>query len=333
MRESGCSHVALETSSHALALGRVATIEFRAAVYTRITSEHLELHGTREQYLEAKSRLLALVGARRGGIAVLDRDDPFGFPRLTRLPVDRSLTYSAEGNQAADAVARDIASDPGGLRLTVATPWGTSTLRLQLPGRFNAANALAALCAACATGSPFESALAGLEELDRVRGRMERIDAGQPFTVVIDYAHTEEALDEVLQELRPITHGRIWTVFGSAGERDRDKRPAMGRVAARRSDRIVLTDEDPREEDRLAILEEIAAGAASTGGVIGENVFLIPDRAEAIQYAISAASPGDTVLLAGKGHESSLITSSGPAPWDERAAAESALRERGFSPS
>jgi UDP-N-acetylmuramoyl-L-alanyl-D-glutamate--2,6-diaminopimelate ligase len=326
LAEAGCSHVALETSSHALLLNRVDEVEVDAAVYTRITSEHLDFHGSREGYREAKARLLERVAERGGGLAVLDRDDGFGFERLGGMPVARRLTYSAAGDPAADLRATRVVAGPEGVRLTAETPWGGAEVALRLAGRFNAANALAALAAACATGARLDGAVAGLERLDRVGGRMERVDLGQPFSVVIDYAHTADALRTVLGELRAATAGRLWAVFGSAGERDAEKRPAMGGVAADLADAAVLTDEDPREEDRLGILEAIAAGARARGMRDRDTLFLIPDRAEAVGFAIARARPGDTVLLAGKGHESCILTAAGRVPWDERAVAEGAVR-------
>ena len=169
-------------------------------------------------------------------------------------------------------------------------------------------NALAALAAACATGADLDGAVQGLEAAEPVTGRMERVDLGQPFAVVVDYAHTADALETVLSELRPTTPGRLWAVFGSAGERDVEKRPAMGAVAARLADVSVITDEDPRGEDRDRILEQIAAGAVAAGGERGDNLFVIPDREEAIAFAVANAAPGDTVLCAGKGHEKTLET-------------------------
>lgn len=324
---AGCTHVALETSSHALELNRVDEVDFDAAVYTRITSEHLDFHGSREAYLEAKARLAAAVAARAGGLLVLDRDDGFGFPRLdTAATAARRLTYSAAGDRGADLRATRVDAGPEGVRLVAETPWGEVEVRLRLAGRFNAANALAALAAACATGARLEDAAAGLEGLERVGGRMERVDLGQPFGVVIDYAHTAEALRSVLGELRVATRGRLWAVFGSAGERDAEKRPAMGEVAARLANAVVLTDEDPRGEDRDQILEEIAAGARAAGMRDHADLFLVPDRASAVAHAVEHARPGDTVLLAGKGHERCILTASGSVPWDERATAEEAVR-------
>lgn len=327
LRDAGCGHVVVETSSHALEMRRVDDVAYRVAVYTRITSEHLDVHGDRAGYLAAKSRLLGLASRRADAVAVLDADDDFGFPRLREMPVANRLTYSVSGARA-DLVAENVRSGPQGVSLRARTPWGDAHLQLRLAGRFNAGNALAALAAACSTGAPFDAAVNGIASLPRVHGRMERVDAGQDFGVVIDYAHTAEALDKVLSELRAATAGRLWVVFGSAGERDLEKRPAMGAVAARRADVVVVTDEDPRGEDRLAICEQIAAGAEAEGARRGDTLHVVPDRAEAIAFALGQAAPGDTVLCAGKGHESSIITAAGSVPWDERSVVEAALQAR-----
>ena len=326
LRDDGCTHVALETSSHALELHRVDHVAYRAAVFTRITSEHTDLHGSREAYLAAKTRLLHMVSARSDGIAVLDAGDDFAFPSLSRIPVSTRLTYSADPALRADVIAERVRTSARGVDVSARTPWGPVELSLQLAGRFNAANALAALTAARATGAPLDAAVRGLENLERVTGRMERVDLGQPYAVVIDYAHTAGSLSHVLRELRDTTDGRLWVVFGSAGERDVEKRSAMGAVAAELADVSVITDEDPRMEDRLRILEEIAAGATDAGGRRGENVVVVPDRTEAIDFAIAHAVVGDTVLLAGKGHESTLIVGTKSLAWDERAVAEAAIR-------
>lgn len=328
MADDGCVRAALETSSHALVRNRVDHVDFGCAIFTRITSEHLDEHGDRPSYLRAKAGLLERTGARGGGIAVLDRDDDWAYPVLSSLPIGRRLSYSLAGNPAADATAAEVVSGPDGVRFHARTPWGETPVHLHLAGRFNAGNALAALCAACATGASLDGALAGLQRLHRVSGRMERVDIGQPFTVVIDYAHTAESLEKVLTELRAATSGRLWAVFGSAGERDRAKRPEMGEIAARLADRVVITDEDPRDENRDAICAEIAAGAQAAGAVEGRQVTVIPDRTAAITAAIESATAGDTVLLAGKGHESCILTAAGAVPWDERATAETAIRTR-----
>lgn len=325
---SGCTHVALETSSHGLEMHRADDVEFRAAVFTRITTEHLELHGSREGYLAAKARLLERVSSRPDGIAVLDAGDPFAFPLLAAIPVATRLTYTDEAQTRADVRAEDVVTSATGVRFTALTPWGTAPVALRLAGRFNVRNALASMAAACSTGGDLEHTVRGLEAAEAITGRMERIDLGQPFAVVVDYAHTADALETVLHELRRTTAGRLWAVFGSAGERDLDKRPAMGSVAARNADISVITDEDPRHEDRDAILEQVAAGAIAAGGRRGDTVLVIPDREEAIAFAVAHAAPGDTVLCAGKGHEKTLETAGGELAWNERAVATAAILRR-----
>lgn len=327
-RRRGCSTVALETSSHALALHRVDDVSYRCAVYTRVTSEHLDIHGDRDAYLAAKARLAHMVGSRPDGVVVHDATDDFASPVLAAIPVAHRFTYSADPRVAADVGADNVRSGDDGMTFDLHSPWGSAAVRVRLPGAFNVANSLAAISAACATGAALDGAVAGVGALDRVTGRMERVDRGQPFRVVVDYAHTAESLATVLQELRTTTTGRLWVVFGSAGERDVDKRPAMGAVAARLADRVVITDEDPRGEDRLAILEDIAAGARAAGAVEGGSLDVIADRSEAIAHAVAGAAPGDTVLLAGKGHEGSIITAAGSVPWDERREAEHAIDAR-----
>ncbi len=329
---AGCTRVAIETSSHALHLHRVDDVEYDIAVFTRITSEHLDIHGSREGYLRTKRRLLEMVAGRPRGLAVLNGDDDFGFPSLVQVPVARRLTYSAAGDPGADLAALDLRVDASGVRFTAATPWGRRPVSLLLAGGFNAANALAAIGAACGSGADLDAVVRGLAGLERVTGRMERVDLGQDFQVVVDYAHTAAALETVLTELRAATGGRLWAVFGSAGERDREKRAAMGQIAARLADVIVVTDEDPRGEDRRAIIEEIADGAEAGGAVRGAGLHLVPDRAQAVAFAIGGAAAGDTVLLAGKGHERTIETAAGSAPWDERGAAVEALRRRAAVP-
>jgi UDP-N-acetylmuramoyl-L-alanyl-D-glutamate--2,6-diaminopimelate ligase len=326
--DAGCTHAAVETSSHALMLHRVDEVEYSAAVFTRITSEHLDFHGSVEAYRDAKASLLARAAQHGDGLAVLDADDGFAYPHLRALPIARRLSYSASSGSTADLHAEDVRVDAAGVHFSARTPWGDADLDLRVAGRFNVANALAALAAACGTGASLDGAVRGLAALERVSGRMERVDLGQPFSVVVDYAHTAEALRTVLTELRAATSGRLWVVFGSAGRRDAAKRPAMGRVAAQLADGIVVTDEDPRDEESTAIIAEIAAGARAAGARDGEELHCIPDRAEAVRFAVDHAAPGDTVLLAGKGHESSIVMRDGAVPWDERAAAEAAVHDR-----
>ena len=327
MRDRGLKVVVIESSSHGLALQRVVGVDFDVAVFTNIAHEHLDFHKTIEAYREAKASLIDLTAASRDkGIvktAVLNRDDP-SFAYLVDRPIARQLTYGIQMD--ADFKADRVDLIPEGLRLEASTPLGPLAVRLKLSGRWNAANALAAAAAGVAVGLTLDQIRDGLERFSGVSGRMERIDLGQPFAVIIDYAHTPQSLEKVLRELRPITKGKLIAVFGSAGDRDREKRPWMGEIAARLSDYAVFTNEDPREEDAMTILGEIAAGAEEVGWKEGENYARIEDRRQGIAQAVRRARPGDTILLAGKGHERSILIGRGKEPWDERAVAEAAIR-------
>ncbi len=329
-RDRGLDAAILEASSHALALERVAACEFDVGVWTNLAHEHLDFHHTFEAYREAKARLFEMVATappKASAIpkcAVLNRDDP-SFDAFRKIPVPRVLTYGEM--LAADVQARDVEATAAGLRFTLQAPGAVFPVRLRLAGRWNVLNALAAASAALALGAPPEAIQRGLERVDRIPGRMERVDAGQAFNVIIDYAHTPQSLEKVLRALRPLTIGRLGVVFGSAGERDREKRPWMGEIAARLADYAVFTNEDPREEDAHAILAEIAAGAQACGKREGSDFVRIADRTEAIQHAVRWAEAQDTLLLAGKGHEHSIIVGRREVPYDERATVEAALRQ------
>jgi UDP-N-acetylmuramoyl-L-alanyl-D-glutamate--2,6-diaminopimelate ligase len=327
MRDGGMKYAVIETSSHGLALQRVVGVDYDVAVFTNIAHEHLDFHKTIEAYREAKAQLIDLTaGSARKGIdktAVLNRDDP-SYAYLVNRPIARRITYGLQLD--ADLKADRVEATPEGLRVEAATPLGPLSLRLKLSGRWNAANALAAAAAGVAVGLTLDEIGQGLESYSGISGRMERVDLGQPFSVIIDYAHTPQSLEKVLRELRPITRGKLIAVFGSAGDRDREKRPWMGEIAARLSDYAVFTNEDPREEDAMTILSEIAAGAEEVGWTDGDQYARIEDRREGIAHAVRRAGPGDTVLLAGKGHERSILIGRGKQPWDERAAAEAAIR-------
>ncbi len=326
MVDQGCQSIALEATSHGLALGRLDQICFAGAVYTSITHEHLDFHKTWEAYFEAKASLLDR-SASAGGFAVLNLDDSRAFPLLYERAPARVLNYSARGAQEADLRAERVTPEASGLAFTAVTPAGTADIRLATAGRWNVGNALAALAAGLLLEQPLPALAAGLAALKAVPGRMEVVDLGQPFAVIVDYAHTPAALTLALHELRAATAGRLWVVFGSAGERDTAKRAEMGKIAAQLADQVVITSEDPRDEDPEAIIDEIWSGAVAGGADPQANLHRDPDRDRAIRIAIGAALPGDTVLLAGKGHEQSILVASGALPWDERAAAETALRE------
>lgn len=326
-REAGLRAAALEVSSHGLALQRVLGCDFDVAVFTNIAHEHLDFHKTFPAYRDAKASLIDMTASSLPkGIdktAVLNRDDPsYGF--LNERRIARRLSYGIE--MRADVHALRVAPTDQGLRLEASTPLGPLELDLPLTGRWNAANALAAAAAGIAVGVPLEAIRDGLQRFRGVPGRMERVDAGQPFKVVIDYAHTPQSLEKVLRELRAITPGRLIAVFGSAGDRDREKRPSMGEIAARLGDHAVFTNEDPREESPREILDQIASGADAVGWHRGQQYECIVDRADGIGHAVAMARPGDTVLLAGKGHERSILVGRGKLPWDERATAIAAIQ-------
>jgi UDP-N-acetylmuramoyl-L-alanyl-D-glutamate--2,6-diaminopimelate ligase len=347
MVEAGDVAAVVETTSHGLALERVGEIPFDVAIFTNLSHEHLELHGTYEAYRAAKRSLFerlalppgrplkpaTLPGGRawpRAGIVNADDGEAGVFAAATVAAGARLLTFGAAAG--ADVRALAVEEVAAGLRAEVATPRGRLELRLPLLGRFNVHNALAVVALGELLELEAQAIVAGLARFPGVRGRMERVDQGQPFAVVVDYAHTPASLTAALDALAPLVagDGGLVAVFGSAGERDVAKRPLQGRVAGERCRLVVLADEDPRGEDRTAILEEIAAGAEAAGRRRGEDLLLVPDREAAIRTAFARAQPGDVVLLAGKGHERTILYASGVLPWDERAVAERLLAELGY---
>jgi UDP-N-acetylmuramoyl-L-alanyl-D-glutamate--2,6-diaminopimelate ligase len=323
MVAAGNDCVVMEATSHGLAQARVRNCRFQVAVVTNLTSEHLEFHRTWEAYRDAKGMLVEEAPA-----AVLNADDPnVGYFR------DRArgtvVTYAVRA--PADVRAVDIDARADGTTFSAEARGWRGSVRLQLPGSFNVHNALAVLALARAEEIDLALAAEAIGGLEGVPGRMERVDEGQPFEVVVDYAHTADSLGKVLRELRPLTRGRLIAVFGSAGERDRVKRPAMGRVAAELADVAVVTDEDPRLEDARSINEEIAAGARAVGKHDGHDLFVIDDRPSAIAHAIGLAGEGDVILLAGKGHEQNIIYGTEWRPWDEKREVRQALRDAGYA--
>jgi len=342
--QAGCTAAVLESSSHGLALNRLEHCEYDVAVLTNVTHEHLDLHGTVEAYRLAKARLFEMLGEARKvgpggkgavtplrpgrGIGVVNLDDPHAALYIERTP-GPVWTYAIR-NPEARVRAHDLDLRPEGTSFRIRTPEGSFPVRLRLPGTFNVYNALAAASVGLALGVPAGAVAEGLAAVEGVTGRMQRVDEGQPFTVLVDYAHTPEAFETVMGMLRPVVSGRMIAVFGSAGERDREKRPMQGEIAARYCELLVITDEDPRREDRQAILREIAAGAERLGKKEGTDFFLIADRRAAIRAAFEAARPGDMVLLLGKGHEGCIFYADYALPWDEAAVAREVLREMGY---
>ena len=341
MVQAGDRAAIVETTSHGLALERVGGTAYDIAIFTNLTHEHLEFHGTFEAYRDAKLSLFRRLGRGRDKrldrawpcAAIVNRDDP-ATPLFEAVALEAGVRSISFGEAAsADVRATSVAEDARSLRFDVTTPRWQRSISLQLAGRFNVHNALAAVALGEVLDLDPEAVRAGLAAVRGVPGRMERVDRGQPFGVVVDYAHSPASLEKVLDLLGALAAARgggVIAVFGSAGERDVQKRPMMGRVAGERCRLVVVTNEDPRDEDPEAILDQIAAGAEAAGLHRGVDLECVADRREAIAVAFERARPEDWVLLAGKGHERSIITRAGLEPWNERAAAVSALRSLGY---
>jgi len=312
MLDGGDVACAMEVSSHALELHRADAIHFAAAIFTNLTQDHLDFHGTMEEYFGAKRRLFEPGRARH---CVVNLDDPYGARLAADLPgaitfaVDREAIYRAA----------DVRTDLNGSEFTVRSPDGVNTLSSPLPGRFNVYNVLGALAAARALGVPLDVAARAIETAGHVPGRFQPVEAGQDFAVLVDYAHTPDSLENVLRAARGLTQGRVHVVFGCGGDRDRSKRPVMGEIAVRLADRVIVTSDNPRSEDPEAIIGEILAGA-------GAGAEHDADRRRAIRAALAGASPGDVVVIAGKGHEQGQEFESGrKIPFDDATVAREAL--------
>jgi UDP-N-acetylmuramoyl-L-alanyl-D-glutamate--2,6-diaminopimelate ligase len=330
MVEAGTEVAVLEATSEGLAQHRVSACDFDVAIVTNVTHEHLYFHGNLEAYQQAKAMLFRhlMAGYRKPGVpkvAVLNADDD-SYRYLHAIPADRQIVYSMAGQ--ADIVATGLHRSPAGMRFAVRSPDVEFELRTVLVGDFNVSNILAATSAALALGVPVEAIQQGVWNVKGVAGRMERIDEGQDLTAIVDFAHTPNALQRSLETARTMTEGRTIAVFGCAGERDVKKRAWMGAISARLADVTVMTAEDPRRESLEAIMDEMARGAESAGAVEGETCFRVPDRAEAIQFAVDLARPGDLVICCGKGHEQSMCYGTVETPWSEHEALRAALQRR-----
>jgi UDP-N-acetylmuramoyl-L-alanyl-D-glutamate--2,6-diaminopimelate ligase len=288
MLDGGDRACAIEVSSHALSLHRADAIHFEVALFTNLTQDHLDFHETMEEYFQAKRMLFAELAP---GTAIVNVDDPYGARLAGEV---ECVTFSAAGAPA-DYSAADVSFDARGAAFAV----GGEELQTALPGDFNVANALGAYAAARALGIGAEEAAAGLAAAPRVPGRFEPVEEGQEFAVLVDYAHTPDSIENVLRAARRLTPGRLISVFGAGGDRDRDKRPKMGRAGGELSDLAVVTSDNPRSEDPAAIAAEVAAGAAGQAAAVEVEI----DRRAAIALALARAEPGDTVVIAGKGHE------------------------------
>jgi UDP-N-acetylmuramoyl-L-alanyl-D-glutamate--2,6-diaminopimelate ligase len=332
MVDGGCRACVMEVSSHALALRRVDAIRFRAAVFTNLTRDHLDFHGSFEAYFEAKRRLFDLLP--EDGWAVVNLDDPYG-QRILDAGLRRPVTYAVD--RPADVTPGPFALSFDGLRFDVRTPRGRVPVSSRLVGRPNVYNILAAAAVAVAWDLPAEAIARGVADVEQVPGRFQVVSApDDPVTVVVDYAHTDDALKNLLETARPLAAGRLITVFGCGGDRDRTKRPLMGAVAARLSDVVVVTSDNPRTEDPEAIIADILRGVPSASGRASARpaggrapvCLAIPDRREAIARAIREAQPGDVVLIAGKGHERYQILGDRAIPFDDADVARAVLGER-----
>jgi len=331
MVESGCRAASLEVSSHALSQGRVSGIMFDVGIFTNLTGDHLDYHGSSAAYGDAKAKLFEMLPA--DGLAIINADDP-AHQRMVRECKARVLTCSLDSS---DCVAKISEMTITGTRLALTGPWGRIDCRIGLVGKHNAMNALQA-CAAChALGADPEEIAEGLSRVHAPPGRLEPVTAtNDPLSVFVDYAHTDDALEKVLQALRPLVDksgGRLWVVFGCGGDRDRSKRPRMGAVCDRLADMLVITSDNPRTEDPEAIIAGICEGLESRGS---PRVMINADRELAISHAIARASEGDLVLIAGKGHEDYQILPDGAGGtvrrhFDDREVARAALARRGIA--
>lgn len=314
MRDAGVSGVSVEVSSHAIDLHRIDAVRFAVAAFTNLTQDHLDFHHTIEEYFAVKRRLFTDFEV---GTAVINIDDPFGVGIAAEIP--GVLTVGRAANAAVRAA--DEVLDATGARFTLTAPVGSAVVHLPLAGAYNVSNALVAAGCAIALGIDLATVVAGLEAAPQVPGRLERIDCGQPFSVVVDYAHTPDSLEKAVAAVKAVTEGRVISVFGCGGDRDPDKRPMMGRASGVAADYTVVTSDNPRSEDPVGIILQIEDGLRPTGGAYEVE----PDRRAAIERAVAMARPGDTVLIAGKGHEDYQIFADRTVHFDDREVAREVI--------
>lgn len=320
MADMGAGHAVMEVSSHALAMRRVAHLDYSTAVFTNLTQDHLDFHGTMENYFRAKAKLFTAPEGHGGRTAVVNVDDPYG-ERLVKLSRGQVLSFGLI--QKADISAAALRSSARGSTFNLLTPWGEREVTIVTPGTHNIYNALAAAGASLSEGATLEDVERGLATAS-VPGRLEPINEGQQFTVLVDYAHTPDGLENVLRAVTSFVRSKIVLVFGCGGDRDRGKRPLMGEIACRYADVVVITSDNPRSEDPRAIIADILAGVSRREG--SDGLMVEPDRRKAIALAIARAEQGDVVLIAGKGHETTQTTRAGVAHFDDREEARIALR-------
>jgi len=328
MREQGVTAAAMEVSSHALAYGRVGGARYDVAIFTNLSRDHLDFHPTMQDYFATKARLFTPAYSRVG---VVNLDDLYGRALIdvAKIPV---TTFSADGDPDADWRACDVRLGSDGTSFRVVGPLGIEAdASVQMPGPFNVSNALAAIVGLVEAGEGLQDAVTGVGACPGVPGRMERVDAGQPFTALVDYSHKPGAVEAVLSALRPVTDDRLIVVLGCGGDRDREKRPLMGEAAARLADMAIFTDDNPRSEDPLVILTSMMDGVLEVPAGERAAVTVEPDRATAIDLAVARARQGDVLVVAGKGHEQGQYVGDEVLPFDDREQVREAVRRR-FAP-
>lgn len=325
MKEQGVEWLVLETTSHALAQNRTWGVPYSIAVMTNVTHEHLDMHGTFENYRDAKRKLFQIANKAKGSkrIGIINAEDPSA--ELFASDIAHPIMY---GIDKGDLRAHDVKLTSGGSRYKAVYEGRELRIECHIPGRFNVYNSLAAAAVGGAVGLTKEQIEKGIAALRRVEGRMDPVDEGQDFDVIVDFAHTPDSFEKLFKDLKPVVKGKLIVLFGSAGRRDEAKRAIQGRLAGEYADEVIVTEEDDRDIDGNEIMNMIAGGAEEAGKTRDKDLFLILDRTEAINFAVSRAQEGDTLLLLGKGHEKTIERADGEHPWDEIATVREALRKR-----
>lgn len=323
MHKQGVEWLVLETTSHALAQNRVWGVPYSMAVMTNVTHEHLDFHGTFENYRDAKRKLFKLANKNKKGLrtGIVNTDDDSA--RLFAGDVLRAVGY---GLKSGHVVAKNVELTPAGSKYQAVTDDVTYDIICNIPGSFNVSNSLAVVAVGHTLGIKKELVEKGIAALTAVEGRMTRVDEGQDFDVIVDFAHTPDSFEKLFKDLRPVVKGKLIVMFGSAGRRDEAKRAVQGKLAGQYADEVVVTEEDDRDIDGIEIMNQIAGGAEEGGKVREHNLFLVHDRTEAINFAVKRAGKGDTVLLLGKGHEKTIERANGENDWDEIATAHEAVK-------
>jgi UDP-N-acetylmuramoyl-L-alanyl-D-glutamate--2,6-diaminopimelate ligase len=323
MKAQGVEWLVLETTSHALAQHRTFGVPYSLAVMTNVTHEHLDYHGSFERYRDAKRVLFKQANSYKDGLrtGIINADDRSA--KLFESDVNTAITYGVKNGQLR---ARAIKSTPTGSSYKAEFKESVLEIKTNLPGSFNVYNSLAAAGVGLALGIDPKHIEAGIAALDAVEGRMTRVNEGQGFDVIVDFAHTPDSFEKLFRDLKPLVKGKMIVMFGSAGRRDEAKRAVQGGLAGKYADEVVITEEDDRDIDGMEIMNQIAQGAEKAGKVRDKNLFLIHDRTEAIKFSLGRAKRGDTVLLLGKGHEKTIERADGEHPWDEIAATKKILK-------